>query len=312
MDRSLQIRRRLRLRDFEMLLAVERAGSMAGAARQLSVSQAAISKAVAEMEHTLRLQLFDRTARGVLPTLYGHALLKGAVAVIDDIRQSVREIEHLADPTTGEVRIGATEPIVAGMLPVLLDQLCRRHPRLTVHVTESSTVAAQYRDLREREVDLLIGRLLADIREEELNAEALFDDPLLVVAGENSPWARRRRIHLRDLVNEPWTLPKRDTIVRRLLDDVFRGEGLKSPDTGIVSNSIQLANLLLATGRYLAVFPRSLVRLSGERLRIRPLPVHLPARPWPVQIITLKNRSISPAAELFIERARSIAKRLVD
>src|SRR5215467_2364874 len=98
MQGSLRIRRRLRLRDFEMLLAVGRERSMARAAAELAISQAAISKAIAEMEHALGLPLFDRTARGVEPTPYGRSLLKGAAAVVDDIRQSVNEIEYLADP----------------------------------------------------------------------------------------------------------------------------------------------------------------------------------------------------------------------
>ena len=310
MDRQLRIRRRLRLRDFEMLLAVAREGSMAKAASQLSVSQPAVSKAIAEMEHTLGLPLFDRRAHGVAPTPYGHALLKGAVAVIDDIRQSVNEIEHLTDPTAGELRIGATEPIVAGLLPALLDRLTKKYPRVTFHVTESSTVSAQYRNLREREVDLLIGRLLPATKQKDFQIEVLFDDPLLVVAGAHNPLVRRGKVHLRDLANEAWSLPQPGTIVRGLLDEAFRGQGLEPPKTVVVSNSILLHTALLATGKTLAVFPRSMLQWSSKRLGLKIIPVDLPMRSWPVVIITLKNRMISPVAELFLNRVRDITKAL--
>src|SRR5262245_6654742 len=116
-----RIRRRLKLRDLDTLLAVARSGSMAKAARELSVSQPAVSKAIADIEHTLGIPLFDRTAQGVEPTLYGRTLLKWAVAVFDDVRQGVKELEFLADPTAGEISIGATEPMVAGVLPVIIN-----------------------------------------------------------------------------------------------------------------------------------------------------------------------------------------------
>src|SRR5437764_1105661 len=125
-----RIRRRLKMRDLDTLLAVAHWGSMAKAAVQLSVSQPAVSKAIADIELTLGVRLFDRSAQGVEATLFGRALLKWAAAVFDDVRQGVNEIAFLADPTSGELRIGATEPIIAGMLPAVLDRLNRRHPRI--------------------------------------------------------------------------------------------------------------------------------------------------------------------------------------
>src|ERR1700676_1996578 len=108
--------RRLKLRELHILTTVARASSMGKAAVQLALSQPAVSKAIAEMERTLGVPLLDRTAQGVEPTLYGRALLKWAGAVFDDLRQGVREIAFLADPTSGEVRVGCTEMMTAGLL----------------------------------------------------------------------------------------------------------------------------------------------------------------------------------------------------
>ena len=101
-----RIGRRLRLRDLHILMSVARCGGMGKAAAELAVSQPAISKAIADMEHTFGVRLLDRTAQGVEPTLYGRALLKWGAAVFDDLRQGVKEIEFLADPAAGELRIG--------------------------------------------------------------------------------------------------------------------------------------------------------------------------------------------------------------
>ena len=76
MQRSDHQVRRLKLRDLRILQAVAEHGSMAKAAEHLAISHPVISKAIAELEHTLGVQLFDRNARGVEPTIYGRELLK--------------------------------------------------------------------------------------------------------------------------------------------------------------------------------------------------------------------------------------------
>jgi DNA-binding transcriptional LysR family regulator len=145
MDRDARIRRRLKLRHLDTLLAVAQHRSMAQAATHLSVSQPAVSKAIAEMEHTLGVRLFDRTVQGVEPNLYGRALLKWALAVFDDVRQGVKELEFLADPAAGEVRIGASEPIIAGLLPAIIERVHRDHPRMCIHVKHVLTSGQQAR-----------------------------------------------------------------------------------------------------------------------------------------------------------------------
>jgi len=117
MRRDTRVRRRLKLCDLDTLVAIARHGSMAKAAAHLAVSQPAISKIIAKMEQVLGVRLLDRSAQGVEPNLYGRALLKWATVVFDDIDQGVNEIEFLADPTKGELRVGATEPIVVGLCP---------------------------------------------------------------------------------------------------------------------------------------------------------------------------------------------------
>src|SRR5213596_414624 len=106
-----RIGRRLKLRDLHILLAVAQCGSMAKAAAQLGMSQPAVSKAIADMEHTLRVRLLERSPQGVEPTRYGEALIRRSDAVFNELGQGIKEIEFLADPTVGELRIGATDPL---------------------------------------------------------------------------------------------------------------------------------------------------------------------------------------------------------
>ena len=293
-------------------MTVLRSGSMGKAAAQLAVSQPAISKAIADLEHTMGVRLLDRTAQGVEPTRYGEALLKWGSAVFDDLRQGVKEIEFLADPTTGEVRVGSTEVMTAGLVPAVVDRMSRQFPRLVFNVVQAPTIALQYRDLRERSVDLILGRIVTPTTDEDLNIEILFDDPLLVVAGIGSKWSKRRSIEAAELIDEPWGLPPYDNLVGSLVAEAFRTCGLDPPPRTVTTSSIQLLTALLATGRFLAVLSRSALRLSGKRLGLKALPVDLPLRSGPVGIVTLRNRTLSPVAKFFIESAREVARPLVE
>jgi DNA-binding transcriptional LysR family regulator len=179
MERTMQwpdrIGRRLKLRDVHILLAVVEAGTMAEAAKRLAISQPVVSKAIADLEHILGVRLLERGRLGAVATPYGRALLHSGLAAFDELRRGVQEIEFLSDPTAGEVRIGATEPMVIGLLPAVISRLCRRHRRLSVDVVQAPTTATLHRELRERTVDFVIGRLAPASVEKDMSAEALFN-----------------------------------------------------------------------------------------------------------------------------------------
>jgi len=305
-----RIGRRLKLRDLHILMMVVRSGTMARAAQRLAVSQPVVSKTISDLEHTLGVPLLDRSRNGVEPTLYGQALLKHGIAVFDELRQSVQEIEFLNDPTVGELRIGCTDATAAGLLPIIISRLHRRYPRLAFHAVQASGGAALYRELRERNVELILGRTTMPFAETDLSAELLMDEPLVVVAGRQSQWLRRRKIELADLINEPWILPAPDTAANAIVGETFQACGLDLPRAAVRCTSLQMHNALLGSGAYIAMWPASVVRFGAGNLSVKVLPVTLPAAPRPVGIVTLKRRTISPLARLFIDHARKVAKPL--
>jgi len=166
--------------------------------------------------------------------------------------------------------------------------------------------------LREREVDLIVSGSLHSSAEEPLLSEALFNEQLYVVVGSESRWVRRRKIKLSELLYEPWILPSPETVIWQLIVAGFHSAGLTLPKSSVVSSSVPLRNLLLATGRYVSILPRSMLHFGAKQLRVKILPVKLPAIPWSVEVITLKNRMLSPTANLFIECAREVAKSVSD
>jgi LysR family pca operon transcriptional activator len=309
MDWSDRIGRRIKLRDLHILLAIAECGSMAKAAEHLAISQPVVSRVIADLEHVLGVRLLDRDRHGAELTIYGDALLKHGVAAFDELKSGVAEIDFLCDPTVEELRIGATEVIAAGFVAAVIDRISRRHPRIAFEVRTDGTTELD-RELRDRNIDLIIGRIPGTIVDENVDTEILFDEPISIVAGTQNPWARRRRcIRLADLVDEPWILPSRQNAGRPLIAEIFRAGGLELPWKAVVANSMQMMNTLLATGRFLTVHSASYLRFSAN-LAIKILQVAIPLCSTPVGIVTLKNRTLNPITKLFIEHAHSVARPL--
>jgi DNA-binding transcriptional LysR family regulator len=280
---------------------------MGKAAVELAMSQPAVSKAMADLEHAVGVRLLDRGPAGVEPTFYGEALLRWGRIVFDDLRQGVKELEFLADPSAGEVRVGTTEPVAAGLVASVVERLSREYPRLVIHIVQSATVVLQYQDLRERKVDLVLGRMLNDVAEDDIELETLFPDPFRVVAHVNSPWARRRKASLTDLADASWSLPAREGWIGPAVIECLRGAGIDLAQRTVFSNSIQLHSALMASGRFLTVMSESTVRFGGQRMGLRMLPIDLPMTVRPVGFVVLKNRTLTPIAQLFMTHAREIA-----
>jgi DNA-binding transcriptional LysR family regulator len=306
-----RIGRKLKLRDLNILLAVTQTGSMIKAARLLSVSHPVISKSIADLERTFGVRFFDRTSSGVEPTQFGYALLKRSISVFDELKQSVNEIEFLADPSAGTLSVGASEPVAAGILPAIIARLSRKHPRLTYHIEQGDALTLQRRDLRERKVEFVIARMLGPVIDPDMEANVLFYEKLLVVAGVQSKWVGRRKIALRELVNESWILAPLETMPDSPFVDAFRAIGLDAPAARVLVYSLPLRASLLATGEFITLVPGSVLRFSGQHMSLKVLPVQLPDWQLPVAIITLKNRALSPLAQTFIECARDVVKPLV-
>jgi DNA-binding transcriptional LysR family regulator len=141
-----------------------------------------------------------------------------------------------------------------------------------------------------------------------LNVEALFDDPWVIVSCVNSRWARRRKVDLAELFDEPWLMPPPDTWSYKIVAEAFKERGLSMPTATLETYSMELRARLSALGRFVTVVPKSVLRHGGDEQALRELPIDIPIRPWPVAVLTLKNRTLSPVVERFIGTARDVAK----
>jgi DNA-binding transcriptional LysR family regulator len=302
-----RIGRRLKLSDLHLFITVVEMGSMGKAAERLAISQPAVSKAIADVEHTIGVRLLDRTATGVVPTAYGRALLTRSMAAFDELRQGIKDMESLADPTVGEVRIGCPEAIASGLLVKVLDQFSSQYPRVKVRVSAADNMSHELWQVRERQVDLLLGAVTKLFAEEDLEAEVLYNDRAFIVSGSNNRWARRRKVELEELLGEPWLLPGEGFF----LTEAFQSQSFGVPKFGVTSYSVYQRIALLTTGRFIGLLSGSVLRFSpAEHLSLSVLPVDFSPGTWPVAIVKLKDRTISPVVQTFIDCIRDVARPL--
>ena len=268
------------------------------------MSQPAVSLAIADLEAAIGVRLLDRHANGVTPTPYGEALLKREAEAFDALRQGIRDIEFLADPMAGEVRVGCPETLAAGFLPAVIEQFSRKYPKVVFHVIQANTVTLQFEELRSRTVDVVLARLSRPLAEDDLKSETFFDDHLVVVAGAHNKWTRRRRVRLADLVDEPWIFTPPNSLPRSLVEQAFRAEGLALPTPRVATFSQHIVSRLLVIGDYLTVSPATLLRFSMQHFPIKALPVRLSVPPRPIAAVTLRNRTLTPMVSRFIDAIR--------
>jgi DNA-binding transcriptional LysR family regulator len=312
-DWERQIGRRFKLRDLHVFATVVQRGSMAKAAEQLGVSQPAISEVIGDLERALGVRLLDRNPQGVEPNIYGRALFKRCRVVFDELKQGINEIECLADPDAGEIKIGCSESLSAAILQPIIRRFSKLYPRIVLHVCHEASPMLELPQLRERSLDLCIARLRTAEAEEhpDVNVEVLFEDEVVVAAGARSRWASRREVDLAELVDEPWILTTPESLTYLVVAEAFRARGLEMPRPSLMTFSVPLRTNLVATGDFITVLPGSVLRFNHDQFALKALPIELPGRPWPVAIATLKNRMLSPAAQHFIDHVRAFTRSVV-
>jgi DNA-binding transcriptional LysR family regulator len=262
-------------------------------------------QAVADLEFVLGVSLFDRSPHGVEPTAYGRALLRRGIAIFDDLQTGVDEIRFMADPTTGELRIGTTEPLLAGLGLRVMEQLWGKHPKINFHFVEADSSTLLNREVPERRVELALVPLLSASLHAELDATILFHDHLRAVVGAKSLWAQRRQITLAELAGESWCLAP--SPIGSLVASAFPASG---PRVAVTATTTHLLFQLLESGRFIGHFGDGLLHFHEKRFALKMLPIDLPVAPFAIAVVTLKNRTISPVAQLFIDCAREVTKSL--
>lgn len=305
MDWHERIGRRLQLWDLSILLTAIEAGSMSKAAQRLRVSQPAISKTIALLEREAGCKLVQRSSRGIEPTEDGRAMIARAQAALRELGDACDDVAGLADPKTGQLRLAANAVALSSLVGPVINRLHALYPAISFEIVPAYTQIAQLHELRQGRVDLVVGQAAHPTDARDIETTPLFQEQLVVGAGADNPWSRRAALSLADLMNEPWAFPPLDSVSGRTMEEAFRAEGLGLPRIAVIASSLQLIRRLVLENETLALFPGSVAQSTPG---IRILPVTLKS-PWqPIGVLTLRGRTASPLARLFIDAAHAVAR----
>ena len=309
-DADSHIGRRLKLRDLQILARVAQFGSMAKAAAHLSTTQPTVSQAIADFEDAVGVRLFDRSTQGAVLTAYGEILMKRGAEAFDALKQGMRDIEFLATSGAGDVWVGCREVQLIGFLPAVIQRLAQKHPKIIMHATDV-TVSENIHYLQDRKLDLIIGGSAPLKQDDDLNSEILFEKSFTVVTGAQSPWARRRKVSLTELMDEAWLYGEPGNATQARISEAIAAKTGRLPRVATYTTSMNLRLALLVSGNYISCIPSSAYRLGSQGRPLKALPVDMNLK-LPVALYTLKNRTLSPVVKLFIESARAVAKTMAN
>ncbi len=300
---------RLKLKQLRLLVAVERHNSILHAARELNLSQPAATKLIKDLEADFGVLLFERTNRGVVPTIYGEALARHGKLIFAQISHAAQELDDLAEGSSGRIVIGTLLAASALLLPKTIARVLAQKPGLSIKIQEGTNEVLMPA-LHSGEVDLVVGRLPTHRHRDELLQERLYEEKVIAVTGMSHPLQGRKRVTFQDMMDYGWILPPPETTLRRQIDLVFLDHGLSSPINAVESVSFLANRSLLATSTMIGILPNHVVEQDIAAGILARVPWDVPIPIGPVGVSYRKTKGLTPAAAFFLDELRAVAATL--
>ena len=279
------------LRQLETLYAIMRAGSITAAARNLHVTQPAVSAVLKHAEQQLRMTLFERIGGRLHPTPEALSLLPDLEEIFGRIDTVSRTMQELRDGRTGKLVLATSPTLVNAFLPQAIAALRTATPKLNIIVHSLPTPMAVARVAR-READM--GLVYAPVADGALDAEDLITSEMAVVVPHGHALARQREVHARDLRDESVISTGPGTRLGALVEEACQREGETPPSIGIEASSSLAACMMVSCGAGVGLVDRS-IELSGrfDDLAFRPFRPGIEVR---IQLVFPRDRPRSRAS----------------
>jgi len=294
-DRALT---RLKLRQLRLLVAVGTHGNIQNAARSLGISQPAATKMIQDLELDFEVKLFDRTNRGVVPTVYGETLIRHGKLIFAQISNAAQELDDLSEGNAGRVVVGTLLAASTRVLPMAIELLLADRPNVAIKVVEGTNEVLMP-GLLSGEIDMVVGRLPSHRHRDKIRQEKLFEDQIIAATGPTHPLADKVGITFAQTKPFGWVLPPLETTLRRQVDHFFVGQQQYVPKVSIESVSYLTNRALLQSRDLIGLMPAEVVLQDVQN-------GHLVALDWPVPFgrgsigVSLRmNDTLSPAGRAF-------------
>jgi len=298
---------RLKLKQLRLLIAVDQHRSILHASKAMNLSQPAATKMIKDLELDFEVQLFERTNRGMVPTVFGETLIRHGKLIFAQISNAAQELDDLTEGSSGRLVIGTLLAAAPTLLPVAIEQTVRERPNVAVKLVEGTNEVLMPA-LKTGELDMVVGRLPTHRHRTGLQQISLYNEKIIVVARPGHPLAGRTGLSFEDLSDYGWILPPVETSLRRQLDQMFLAEGQFTPPTVIESVSFLTNRSLLAQTDFIGVMPEHVPTQEIKTKSLIRLACNLPLEGGPVGISYRGDTNSSPVASMFIRTLRDIAE----
>ena len=301
---------RLRLNLLRVMDAIDTHRSLLKASAALGLSQPALSKSLQELEETLQLRLFERHPRGVRPTEAGAVFVRSARQILAEMRRLDEELDLISAPGGGTVALGALPVAAAGVLPGALTRLKAVYPDMRVRLQQGRTEELLPL-LTSGEIDLIVGRLYQPPVPDGFEREALWTEPITIIARAGHPLFAEERISVDVLRRYNLVLPTLTQRVGQEIENLLSALGLAST-TSLRSSSYGFIREMLYGTDLISVMPRLLMvgDLMRGTLQIVPLPIAAPNRP--AGLILPRMRALPAAGRAFASCLRAYVAELAE
>lgn len=297
---------RLKLRQLRLLVAVGEHGSIQNAARDLNISQPAATKMIQDLEYDFEVQLFDRTNRGVVPTVFGETLIRYGKLIFKQVSNAAQELDDLNEGNSGRVVIGTLLAASPSLLPLAIESLLKDRPKVAIKIVEGTNEVLMPA-LLSGEIDMVVGRLPSHRHRENITQEKFFDERVLAVAGTQHPLAKAANVTFDQLKPYGWILPPVETTLRRQTDQFFIRQGQHVPHTAIESVSYLANRSLLRAHDLIGLMPAHVAALDIQNGLLAEIDWSPPFGAGPVGVSYRGKQSLSPAGSAFLKALHAAA-----
>jgi len=297
----------MKLHQLQALIACAETGSIRAAARSLDISQAAVTKALRELETSQQLPLFSRTPSGLNFTEYGKVLLTHARLVIKQLEHAQTELDHLRGKAQGRLCVGVTPWIALTFLPEVVVAFRERMPEIHLELFESLMAVAQPL-LRDGSMDFAIGQLHPTPSAQEFASETLLDYQTSVLVRQGHACQGARSIH--ELLEQDWTLNYAPDGHDRLMQELFWQHGARIDEKHIVrAHSLAILQMLLERADMCTWGPSILSMAPPFLGRLVSLELVEQFEPRQLSIVTRRNGALSKPAQCFTDCLLQVIRR---
>jgi DNA-binding transcriptional LysR family regulator len=278
--------------------AAER-GSFTAAARQLGLTQAAVSQRVQKLEALLKTPLFHREAGRVALTDAGRRLHRYARRILDLTAEAQAAVTGQPTDARGELLLAASSVPGQHVLPPLLAEFRRRHPAVQVRVSVSDTDDV-LRRVEHGQAHLGIVGGQGD--GPHLEFRRLACDQLVLVVPDGHPWWRRRRATVAELLAQPLVQRERGSGSRRCLERSLERLGVAASRLNVVLElgSSEAIKEAVLSGVGVAVLSRRAVEREVAAGRLRAVPVTGLTLDRDLYLVRDRRRAVPSPAQLFL------------